>query len=227
MMNINIKTILIIMILCILEIAALIIYLGKYISNYSFKSFMEKLSEKLDYSSESDQKYLRVFEDVFNKYTDSTGLFALGNFFTMAIVLVAIGILLLFTILIQLKVFCRQDDSKRFIFSLIFIILCFAINFANLDPAFNAKYEVKLDKDQIYRFDDEFNEEIKDNLDFMYERRIYLIVCFLLTQIFFICQIVLVIIKDKIIKKEDVLINKKECFEKDIGLGNFKEMEGN
>ena len=36
---------------------------------------------------------------------------------------------------------------------------------------------MNLSDEKIYIFDDEFNEEIRKNLKFAYERRIYLLVC--------------------------------------------------
>ena len=43
--------------------------------------------------------------------------------------------------------------------------------------AFDEKSEINLEKDKIYSFDEEFNKEIKKNLDFMKSRKIFLVVC--------------------------------------------------
>ena len=55
---------------------------------------------------------------------------------------------------------------KESILSFIFLILCIGISFIFVLDSFNAKYKIDLDeeKDNIYRFDKEFNKEIKDNL---------------------------------------------------------------
>ena len=45
------------------------------------------------------------------------------------------------------------------------------------------------------------------------------------TQFCFLCQIILILIKDKIIKNENIIIDKNQYFEKDIGDGIFEQME--
>ena len=63
--------------------------------------------------------------------------------------------------------------------------------------SFNAKYKIELDeeKDNIYRFDNEFNKEIKDNLNYMYNRKIYMFVTIFFAQICIISLIILIITK--------------------------------
>ena len=215
----------ILIILTILELIALIIFGLKYLSDFNFKEFMEKLNQKLNELDENDQDYLEAFEYLFHRYYDSTGLFAFANFLKSASVFGLTIILLILMILFQINYICKQKDSLRFILSIVFLIICFCLEYIYVLIALGAKYKIKLTEDEIYIFDDEFNKEIKKNLDFMYERRIYLIVCPFFAQFCFLCQIIMIIIKEKIIKKERIIIDKKQYFEKDIGVGIFEEME--
>ena len=215
----------ILIILSILELIALIIFGLKYLSDFNFKEFMEKLNQKLNELGENDQDYLEAFEYLFHRYYDSTGLFAFANFLKSASIFVITIILLLIMILFQINYICKQKEFLRFILSIAFLLICFCLEFIYIYFAFKAKYKIKLTEDEIYIFDDEFNKEIKQNLDFMYERRIYMIVCPFFTQFCFLCQIILILIKDKIIKNENIIIDKKQYFEKDIGDGIFEQME--
>ena len=43
--------------------------------------------------------------------------------------------------------------------------------------AFEVKYKLRLSDDETYIFNDKFNEEVKENVVYMYNRKIYLIVC--------------------------------------------------
>ena len=175
-----------IIILCIFELIALIIFGLKYLSDFNFKEFMEKLNQKLNELGEYDQDYLEAFEYLFHRYYDSTGLFAFANFLKSASIFVITIILLIIMILFQINYICKQKEFFRFILSIAFLLICFCLEFIYIYFAFKAKCKIKLTEDEIYIFDDEFNKEIKNNLDFMYERRIYMIVCpFLLNFVFY------------------------------------------
>ena len=63
-----------------------------------------------------------------------------------------------------------------------------------LGLTFDEKTEINLEKDQIYIFDEEFNKEIKKNLDFMKRRKIFLIVCSVVATLGIIGEFVIVIL---------------------------------
>ena len=215
---------LIIKIICIFEIILLVIYHFLYMSEFDFKDFMEKLYEKLKEFSNYDDQYYQAFEDLFNRYYDSTGLFFMVNFLKSLAIFVAISLLLFFMFLLQIKCFCKQNDYLRYILSIISLILCFGVAFSYLIIAFNLKYTIKLKEDEIYIFDNDFNNEIKENIDYMYNRRIYMIVSVFFAQFFMICQIVLIIVVEKCTKtKKDFEIN----FEADIGVAPINPNENN
>ena len=215
---------LIIKIICIFEIILLVIYHFLYMSEFDFKDFMEKLYEKLKGFSNYDDQYYQAFEDLFNRYYDSTGLFFMVNFLKSLAIFVAISLLLFFMFLLQIKCFCKQNDYLRYILSIISLILCFGVAFSYLIIAFNLKYTIKLKEDEIYIFDNDFNNEIKENIDYMYNRRIYMIVCVFFAQLFMICHIVLIIVVEKCTKtKKDFEIN----FEADIGVAPINPNENN
>ena len=214
---------LIITLICIPELILLLLYIVKYLAEWNFHDFMEKLDKKLWDLGDYNEDYFSEFEELFNRYSDSTGLMALANIFKSLAVFVPIFILLLFVVLFQINYCCKQKDFLRFILSIIFLIICFGISFVYVAFAFQAKYELNLTDDKIYIFDEQFNKEIKDNLDFMYERRIYMIVCIFLSLFFFLVQIVLIILKEKLLNKGKANINNN--FERGIGPGPFEEAE--
>ena len=213
---------LIIKILCIFEIIPLVIYHFLYMSEFNFKDFMEKLYDKLNGFSNYNSEYYEAFEDLFNRYYDSTGLIFMALFFKSLAIFIAISLLLFLMYLLQIKCFCKQNDYLRYILSIIFLVLSFGVAFAYVVIAFNLKYKIKLKEEEIYIFDNDFNNEIKENIDYMYNRRIYMIVCVFLAQFFMICQITLIIVVEKFIKKNNSLeIN----FDTDIGVAPINSNE--
>ena len=191
-------------------------------SEFDFKVFMEKLHEKLNGFSNYDYKYYEAFEDLFNRYYDSTGLFFMAIFLKSLAIFVSISILLFFMFLLQIKCFCKQNDYLRYILSIISLVLSVGVAFAYLIIAFNLKYRIKLKEDEIYIFDNDFNNEIKENIDYMYNRRIYMIVCVLFAQFFMVCQIILIIVVEKFMKKKRITeIN----FETDIDVAPINPNE--
>ena len=210
--------ILIIILLCIPELIVLLIFQVKYLAEFTYHDFMEKLSDKLGVRNEEENAYFSAFEDLFNRYSDSSGLDAFVGILKTLIVFIIIFVLLLLVVLFQVNCCCKQKDFLRFILSIIFLVICFGLCFVYVAYAFEAKYEIKLSDDKIYIFDNDFNKEIKDNLDLMKERRTYLITCSFLAVFFFLCQIVLVILKEKFFKKE----NNDDNVEKVIGVAQVE-----
>ena len=195
--------VLIISLICIPELICLILFHVKYISDFTFESFMNKLQKKLDELGEYDINYYPTFENLFNKYYDTTGLNLMIKFLQSFVVFITIFALLLLTFLLQISCCCKQRDFLRFILSIISLIICFGVSFTYVSFAFKEKYKIEMSEDKIYIFDKDFNQEIKDNLDFMFNRRIYLIVCPFFLQVCLIAQLLFIVIKYKLIKKNN------------------------
>ena len=107
------------------------------------------------------------------------------------IILILTAIELLILVIIQIKRTCCGCCKETFSFiftihSLFDMLIYFVFSF---DPV-----EINLEEDQIYSFDEEFNKEIKNNLDFMKKRRIYLIVCSSVAILGVISQLIIVIL---------------------------------
>ena len=116
--------VLIISLICIPELICLILFHVKYISDFTFESFMNKLQKKLDELGEYDINYYPTFENLFNKYYDTTGLNLMIKFLQSFVVFITIFALLLLTFLLQISCCCKQRDFLRFILSIISLIIC-------------------------------------------------------------------------------------------------------
>ena len=207
--------ILIIILLCIPELIVLLIFQVKYLAEFTYHDFMEKLSDKLGVRNEEENAYFSAFEDLFNRYSDSSGLDAFVGILKTLIVFIIIFVLLLLVVLFQVNCCCKQKDFLRFILSIIFLVFSLGASSVFTYYSFKAKYKIEFNEDEIYRFDSEFNEEIKDNLNFMYNRKIYMFIFIFLSQICLILLTILIIVKYQINKNK---IIEKDIFEKDIGV---------
>ena len=205
----------IIIIISVVVIISLIIFIVEFMSEFNFESFMRKLSDKLYTLGEFDYEYFNAFEHLFNRYYDSTYLSVLLNVLISISVIVPIFILLLTTLLLQNDCCCKQKEFLRFILSIIFLVFSLGASSVFTYYSFKAKYKIELNEDEIYRFDSEFNEEIKDNLNFMYNRKIYMFIFNFLSQICLILLTILIIVKYQINRKNNI---EKNIFEKDIGV---------
>ena len=173
----------------------------------------------------NDMGYYHAFRELFGEGTDSAGLATFVQFLKEASIFLSLFILFILIISFQTCNLCKQKYFLRFILSIIFLILCFGINCINVYYAFSAKYKVDFPDEYIYIFDEGFNNEIKDHLDYMFRRKIYLILLVVFIQIFFICQIVAIILKERIIKKENTFDDKNKYFEKNFEIDNLKDIE--
>ena len=196
---------LLLLIISILVIISMVIFIVLYMSNYHFKDFMDKLHEKLREFKDRD-KYETEFKRLFNEYYDSTPLIVAVLGLKTIAVIVPIFFLLLTVLLFQNNKCLKQKQFLRFILSIIFLISCMGIAIVFVLDSFNAKYKINLDeeKDNIYRFDNEFNKEIKDNLNYMYNRKIYMFVTIFFAQFSFISLIILIITKYQTNKNKNI-----------------------
>ena len=100
--------------------------------------------------------------------------------------------------------FCGKCKNCKKCCDFFFPIYCLLNMIIYLYFAFSAKYKVDIPENEIYVYDEEFNKELKKNLDFMYERKIYLIVCVFVAIAGIITQFILILIYRK---NESVIIN--------------------
>ena len=186
-----------IIILCII-IGSLIIFHIKYVAQFDFNTFMYNYNIQLqskDANNEIEWKTYKKISNEFQKlfdYYDKT--FNLNNTFYTFISL----FVMLFTIIAMIISVILQFCNKCIIFkncgiiftpifSLIYMIVYFKF-------AFESEYKVNLTEGYIYIYDDKFNKEIENNLDYMYNRKIYLIACVFLATIGIIAQLIIGII---------------------------------
>ena len=69
----------------------------------------------------------------------------------------------------------------------------------NLVDSIKLKYKLDLLDEEIYIFDDEFNNEIKEKFTILYETKIYMIICSFIWLLGMIAQFVLIILNLKIV----------------------------
>ena len=207
---------LIITIIGIVSLISLILFIVVYMSEYNFKSFMEELKDKLYSLGEFDYKYYNAFLSLFNEYYDTTTLTVTFNALKAFCVIFSIFCLLLTVLLWQNNYCLKQRQFLRYILSIIYLILCLGIAFVFVVFSLNAKNKVDLSEDTIYRFDDEFNQKVKSNLNYMYNRKIYMFTCVFFSQICFVAMGVIIVVQYQMNKKQNVDII--DDSEKNIGV---------
>lgn len=190
----------IIMVLSPFEFIPLIIYFFRYIEEYSYRTLMDHLGDELgktDLDSKEKDRIRYAFEAVFHRYSDSTGVGSLGLAFVSFAINTVIFALIIVMLILQCHCVCKKDIVIKTIWSIIMLVIAFAIAIIYDVSGFNVKYIIDLRDDEIYRFSDQFNQEIKKNLDDVYNRRKDMITCAFLVQSVMIIQIVLIILKCK------------------------------
>ena len=201
----------IIIVLSSLEFIPLIIYYWLYVGEYSFEDFMEDFNRelaKVDSEKINTNRIRSAFEGLFHYYRDSTGTSILMHSFkSFAINTVIFGLIIAMLIL-QCPNNCKNSIFGKTIASIILLIIAFSFAIIYDVYAFEVKCKLRLSDDETYIFNDKFNEEVKENVDYMYNRKIYLIVCVFLAQSAMIAQAVLIILKYRFTdKKQNVQMN--------------------
>ena len=140
-------------------------------------------------------EFIEEFEKVFCRYTDNNGLSRAVPQVASLVILILTIIELLLLVIIQLKKTCCGCCKESF--SFIFLIHSLIDMILYLWSAFDDQTEVNLEEEQIYSFDEEFNNEIKKNLDFMKKRKIYLIVCSSVAILGVILQLIIIILNTR------------------------------
>ena len=205
-------------ILCIV-IAAIILYLYKFHLAYEFGSFMSQLEYKLRLKY-GDNHYLHFYEEyqsVFGKYEYLYGLGAIFLYFFTAI---EIAILILSILLQTCKSCCK---ICRGVFSLLLLFICIVYRMMLLIDSFRIKNEVNFTDDEIYIFDSSFNNEIKEKLQIMYDRKIYMIIFGFVAIIGEISQFALIIVDLVKFKKNLNVENNNNINEQHVAV--FQETE--
>ena len=205
-------------ILCIV-IAAIILYLYKFHLAYEFGSFMSQLEYKLRLKY-GDNHYLHFYEEyqsVFGKYRD---LYGLENIFLYFFTAIEIAILILSILLQTCKTCCK---ICRGVFSLLLLFICIVYRMMFLIGSFRIKNEVNFTDDEIYIFDSSFNNEIKEKLQIMYDRKIYMIIFCFVAIIGKISQFALIIVDLVKFKKNLNVENNNNINEQHVAV--FQETE--
>ena len=201
----------IIMVLSSLEFIPLIIYYWLYVGEYSFEDFMEDFNRelaKVDSEKINTNRIRSAFEGLFHYYRDSTGTSILMHSFkSFAINTVIFGLIIAMLIL-QCPKTCKNSIYAKYNASIILLFIAFLIAIAYDAFAFEVKYKLDLNDDEIYIFSDKFNEEIKKNLNYQLARKINMIICVFLAQGAMITQAVLIILKHRATdKNQNVQMN--------------------
>ena len=193
----------ILIIILLIEIAALILFQINYEIQFSFSGFMSNLDEELFLKFGDSQKYDHIFiefEKVFGHYYDNA---ALGHGFSILFSLITILFTLVSLTILIIWQFCNKCKKCKKCFNIYFPIYSL-INMALIIIAFSGdNNKINLPDDEIYIFGDTFNKEIKKNLDIIYKRKIYLIVCVSVTVAGIISQFIIILIVNIYENKND------------------------
>ena len=89
----------------------------------------------------------------------------------------------------------------------------------NLVDSFKLKYRLDLPDEEIYIFDDEYNNEIREKFTIMYETKIYMIACSFIWLVGMLSQFALIILNLKIVyskkknnKNNNLNTNRQDVF---------------
>ena len=118
-------------------------------------------------------------------------------------------------------------ENFRGVFSLVLLSLCFIISLFSLIESIKTKYKVDLSDNQIYVYDIEFNKKIKEKLNMMYERKIYMLAFSIFLTLSIIVQITLIIIDIQLFEKKKNKINDNNNNNTQPQIGVYQESNGN
>ena len=166
-------------ILTILEIVLLTVCYVFYVQEFSFSDYMNELYDILELEIYVDSKnnIIEKFQGLFNSYKD---MGPLGNYLLIFFTLIPLIITYIFLIsfmITYLYHFANRTCCKcKKTFSYIAIIFAAVLSIIFIAIATDAKTKIDLTDEEIYQFDDEFNEKTRKNINFMKRRKIILIV---------------------------------------------------
>jgi len=222
---------LILFILLIAELVVFAFFLQKRNTKYD-AIFVAKLHDKMiEYFHYPYPNIFNEFEKLFVKYKLTENLKLVDEGEKFAEVLVSIFIYCAFAAFILLGVLLQtcRDCLKvcRGVFSLIFLTICFGSMVTYLVESIMTKYKVNLSDNQIYMYDSEFNKEIKEKLNMMFERKIYMLVFSIFLTLSVIAQITLIIIDIILFKKKKNIMNNINNTQPQIAANQESERELN
>jgi len=221
---------LILFILFIAEFVVFAFFLKKRIVKYD-QNFIRKLHDKMIvYGHYPNPDTFNEFEELFVKYRERENeKLDLGESFgetlTSILIYCAFAAFVLIGVLLQT---CR-DCLKvcRGVFSLILLFLYFGLMVIYLVESIMTKYKVNLSDSQIYMYDSEFNKEIREKLDMMFERKIYMLAFSIFLTLSAITQITLIIIDIILFKKKKNIMNNINNTQSQIAANQESERELN
>ena len=180
---------LVLFILLCTNLASLLLYYNRYMLTIAYEDFMNRLKEKLELKFGNDIIY-KEYESLFGKY----GPFMLYGLTKLVVYLFLIIEIAFLVIPILFQTCNKCCKICRAIISLLLLIVALFFSIGYLISSFKIKNRVNLTDEEIYIFDDEFNNEIKKNIKTMYDRKIYLITCRFFELAGIIAQFILIII---------------------------------
>jgi len=166
------------------NLVSVILYYWKYDLIYSNGDFKNTLKQKIESNITSEYRYdlEREYNSVLGK--DNRGL---------ELLLLLSGII--FAIIAVLLQICKTCwKIGRLVISLLLITICLFFAYFSLDNSFKVKNKVNLTDEEIYVFDEEFNNELKEQLNIMYERKNYLIICGIIFTVGLFAQYIIILI---------------------------------
>jgi hypothetical protein len=152
----------------------------------------------------------KEFEEVFGKYEEvesgnKVHSQATAAYIVSLLLMIIVDVILLIGIVLQT---CREClKICRGVFSLIFLIISAILFIIYLIESIITKYKINFPDSQIYVYDEKFNKKIKNNLDMMFERKIYMLCFSIYLTLSVIAQIIIIIIDIHLFKKKEKNIN--------------------
>jgi len=219
---------LILFILLISELVVFAFFLQKRNTKYD-DQFVTKLHDKMiEYVHYPYPDIFNEFEKLFVKYRErEQGSWDFGKGVGEA--LVSLFNYIAFACFVVVAVFLQicRDCLKicRGVFSLILLLLYFGSMVKYLVESIMTKYKVNLSDSQIYMYDSEFNKEIREKLDMMFERKIYMLAFSIFLTLSAIIQITLIIIDIILFKKKENNINMNNNTQPQIAANQESERE--
>ena len=178
--------------------------MGKYDQTF-IKDLHDKMIEKYNFIiPDIFKEFEELFEKLAPKPEGGWGI-AFGGIIAQVIISIFImGITSGFLLIGVLLQTCR-DCMKicRGEFSLILLSFCVIVAILALIESILTKYKLNLSDSQIYLYDIEFNKEIKEKLNMMVERKIYMLVFSIYLTLSVITQYTLIIIDIQLFKKKN------------------------
>ena len=180
--------------LLISEITCIVIYLSKYTEIFDLK-YNDLTHDIYDSENKKDTEIVLEFERIFGKICKKILCFEpdFREFFTWIFCI----LMVLFSAIGGLTPLCNSKDSCCRIYSLILLVIAAFMDLYNIDSAFTED-EMYL-YGNIYKYDEELNNRIRDALDMIYKRSLYLKP----TSIMILIIIVAIFVNSFLIKKKE------------------------